>query len=260
VAENNWLGIMPVLAYQRFEAMGLEPFTTQLGDEGLFSVQPTDVTNKGYDDSVGGGVRIGWFSKLTDQINFGVSYQTRTWMTKFTKYEGLFAEGGDFDIPATLIAGLSFEPIDNLTLLFDYQRIFYGSVKALNNSNTVFPTGENRLGADDGLGFGWQSINIYKFGVQWAFDPQWTFRAGYSHADQLFEGGDSLFNVMAPATIQDHAAFGGSYRIDDSNEISLAVTRAFSNEIGGSSPLTGPQTGYVEMDQWEVELSWGFQF
>ena len=58
-----------------------------------------------------------------------------------------------------------------------------------------------------------------------------------------------------------HASLGFTYRIDPGNEISLAYTRAFEEKIRGQNPgFTGPQTGSVQMDQHELEVSWAWLF
>ena len=255
INERHAFGIMPIVAVQRFEAEGLEPFQG-------FSINPTKVTNNGYDYSWGYGLRVGWLGQLTDQLTVGISAQTKTYMTEFDDYKGLFAEQGDFDIPPTVTVGLSFKAAPDVTIVFDWQRIFYGDVAALGNSNTAdfFTNPAFLLGADDGLGFGWEDINIYKLGVQWDYSPKLTLRAGVSHADQLFDNGKALFNILAPATIRTHASIGFTYQIDAVNYISGSYTRAFDEKIKGSSPLTGTQTGFVEMDQHEVEISWGRKF
>jgi len=252
--EQHTVGIMPIVALQRFEAEGLEPF------QGL-SADPTKVTNNGHDYSWGYGIRVGWLGQLTDRLTLGASAQSRLYMTEFDDYAGLFAEQGDFDVPPTVTAGLSFKATPEVTLILDWQRIFYSDVKALSNPNDA-PVGPgNLLGEDGGLGFGWNDIDIIKLGVQWEYSPKLTLRAGVSHADQLFDNGESLFNVLAPATVRTHASLGMTYRLDKSSAISLAYTRAFEEKIKGQNPFfTGPQTGSVQMDQHELEVSWSWLF
>jgi long-chain fatty acid transport protein len=262
LTERHAIGIAPIFAIQRFKAEGLQPFT-QIGQDGqpLFSVSPENVTNNGYDYSYGGGVRVGWIGTVADGLDLGVSYQTRLYMTDFEHYKGLFAEGGDFDIPAVLNAGAAYKLTPKITLAFEYDRIFYGEIKALNNSNALKPVGDNRLGADDGLGFGWEDINVYKFGAQYDYSDDWSFRLGYSHGDEPFKGAQALFNILAPATIQDHVTAGLTYRFGGGHEINLAYMHAFKNAIEGQNPPnTGSQTGEVFMSQNEVEVSWGYRF
>ena len=252
---RHTLGVMPIVAVQRFKAEGLEPFRA-------LSIDPDSVSNNGYDYSWGYGIRVGWLGQLTDRLTIGASAQSRLYMTEFDDYRGLFAEQGDFDVPPTITAGLSFAVTPEVTVVADWQRIFYGSVDALGNPNDVNPfMPGTQLGDDDGLGFGWEDINIFKLGVQWQYSPQLTLRAGVSHADQLFDNGEALFNVLAPATVRTHASLGMTWRFDDGNALSLAYTRAFHEEIPGTNPFfTGPQTGTVQMDQHELELSWAWLF
>ena len=252
--DQHSIGIMPILAVQRFKAEGLEPF------QGI-SVSPSHVTNNGYDYSWGGGLRVGWLGQMSDSLTLAASLQSRLYMSSFDKYRGLFAEQGDFDIPPTLVAGLAYKVTPDVTLVADYQRIWYSEIKALSNPNDQPITGPSDfLGADDGLGFGWEDIDIVKLGVQWEYSPTWTFRAGYSFASQLFEQGNALFNVLAPATPTEHASLGLTHTIGN-HAISVAYTHAFNNEIHGQNPpFTGEQSGFVEMSQNELEVSWSYRF
>ncbi len=253
--DRHTLGIMPIVAVQRFKAEGLEPFRA-------LSADAAHVTNNGYDYAWGYGLRIGWLGELTDRLSIGVSAQTKLEMERFDKYAGLFAEQGDFDTPPTIAVGFAFKATPDLTLVFDWQRIFYGEVASVaNDNNLALLTPEEFLGADGGLGFGWQDINIYKLGIQWRQSQKWTWRVGVSHADKLFDNGQTLFNVLAPATVRTHASLGFTYSLSDRNEISLSYTHAFNEKIGGQNAgFTGNQTGFVEMDQDELEVTWGIRF
>jgi long-chain fatty acid transport protein len=255
VSDGQWLGVMPILAYQRFKATGLEPFKQ-------FSTSPDNVTNNDYDSSYGYGVRIGWLGKLSDSLSFGASYQSRLYMTEFDDYKGLFAEQGDFDTPSTWTVGLAYNVVPDVTLLLDYQRINYGEINSLSNENdlNIFANPNYMLGQDEGLGFGWEDMDIVKLGVQWVYDPKWTFRAGYSHGSKVFDGTQGLFNILAPATIRDHVSLGTTYAYSDNNQVNMSFTHALEEEVDGTSPFTGDQTGSVQMEQWELELSWSYLF
>ena len=84
-------GVAPIFAIQRFKANGL-------GNFAFLSARPGNLTNRGYDYSFGGGVRVGVEFQLDDNIRVGASYQSKLLMSRFKKYSGLFAENGDFDI------------------------------------------------------------------------------------------------------------------------------------------------------------------
>ena len=251
--EQHSVAIMPILAIQAFEAQGLEPF------RGV-SVAPDKVTDNGQDWSWGGGARIGWLWHATDRLNIGASYQTRLWMTSFDKYEGLFAEGGDFDMPPVLDLGIAYDFNSDWTATFNYQHIWYEDIKALGNpADLVMAPGNPVLGADDGLGFGWKNQHVYKLGVRYKYSPDLTFRAGYSHGSQVVPGDQALFNVLAPAVARDHFTFGFSKTLASNNEIHLSFMYSPEEEVHGQNPNTGPQTGNLYMSQWDIEIGWVFK-
>jgi long-chain fatty acid transport protein len=67
---------------------------------------------------------------------------------------------------------------------------------------------------------------------------------------------NTLFNVLAPATVEKHASLGATYQLGKQSRISLAYTHAFRNTIEGTSTLTGPQTGYVRMRQNMLQIGY----
>ncbi len=253
LTERHSVGITPLLAVQAIEIEGLQPFKP-------FSLYPDKVTNNGYDISFGGGVRIGWLGKITDKLTLGASYQSKLWMSPFQEYKGLLPEKGHFDIPANYNVGLAFKATPKLTLAFDYQRIEYGSINTMSNaSDLVFVPGKTLLGTDDGLGFGWDDMDIFKVGLQWEYSPNLTLRAGYSRANNPFPNTQALFNVLTPVVTTSHYTFGLSTPLSEQVEFNVAFTYAPTEKIDGTlNP--GQQTGTIEMDQYEIILSWGIKF
>jgi len=252
--EQHSIGITPVLAIQSFEAQGLEPFQA-------FSESPDKVTNNGTDISYGGGLKLGWLWQVNDRLNIGASYQSRLYMTEFDDYKGLFAEQGDFDIPSNFDLGFSYKLTPQLTFAFNYQRINFEEIPTIGNpADVMFTTPGQGLGCDDCLGFGWNDVDVYKVGVQWQYRPDLTFRAGYSYASDAFEGDQALFNILAPAVVKRHFSFGIGKKLDNGSEINLAFTYMPEEKVYGTNPNTGPQTGHVYMDQWELEIGWAKSF
>lgn len=254
INDHNWLGLTPVLGIQNLKVKGLEPFAAFTE-----SKSQNNLTNQNYDWSYGYGLRFGWLSQITDQLNLGVSYQTRIWMSAFDKYRELLAGQGDFDIPPTMTLGAAFKINDKVTVLFDYQKIWYSQIRSLANTN--LPDTMPTLGSNDGLGFGWNDQDIFKLGAQWHYNRDLTFRAGFAHATLVFKGNNAFFNILAPATVQNHIAFGGTYRLNNTDDLTCSLTHALNKKIFGSNPMfSGAQTGFVEMNQTEFELNWARHF
>jgi long-chain fatty acid transport protein len=253
--EQHSVAIMPVFAIQSLEVKGLQPFANP-----FLSVSPQHVTNNGQNWSYGGGLRVGWLYQPTDRLNIGASYQSRLWMTKFDKYEGLLAHGGNFDIPPVLDLGFAYQITPAWTASLAYQRIWYGDVKSLSNPNDLVlgQPGTPLLGADNGLGFGWGNQNIYKLGLRWQYSPDLVLRAGYSHNDQVVPSAQALFNILAPAVVRDHYTLGLTKKLSPSHDISVALMYAPETKVYGTNINTGPQTGHLFMSQWDLEVGWVF--
>ncbi len=237
-------GIAPVIAYQRFKAEGL-----QLFDNPLFSTSPGNVTNRGYDNAWGFGVRLGYMGQFTDQFAIGASWQSKTSMGEFNDYKGLFAQEGGFDIPSSFTVGVALRPTSQWLIAVDFERIFYDDAPSVNNPLAymyacVPPSfggqgaRDNCLGGSNGAGFGWQNVNVWKIGVQYMLDDRWTLRAGYNHTQNPITPPNVTFNIIAPGVVQDQYHIGSTYRIDNVSEITGAFMYAADNSVTGPSFFT----------------------
>jgi long-chain fatty acid transport protein len=246
------IGISPIFAYQRFEATGLQPFSG-------FSSNSTELTNNSHSNSLGYGVRIGYQGEILPSLNLGISYQSKVNMSKFHRYEGLFAGEGDFDIPSNYTVGFAYKTTPALTFLLDAQKINYSEVKAI--ANPLIPNLlVSRLGTDGGAGFGWRDMTIYKLGAQWQASKDWTWRAGYSRGRQPIPESEVLFNILAPGVVEQHVTLGFTTAVGNNNDFNFALTRALANSVTGVNPLSPNQTIELKMDQWEIAMSYGWKF
>ncbi|WPL16999.1 Outer membrane protein transport protein (OMPP1/FadL/TodX) [Thiorhodovibrio winogradskyi] len=253
-----------ILSYQRFKARGLTPFGMLVSDG-----NPDNLSNKGYEGVFGWGAQIGALWKVNEQFSIGAAYQTKIDFEPFDDYSDLFAGKGDLDAPAFVNVGLAFKPRQDITLAFDIQHIWYSDVDALGNNTTsnlsLCLAGQTQhcLGANDGPGFGWEDMTVYKFGVQWDYKPDLTFRAGYSYGEQPVPSESVLFNVLAPAVIEQHFTLGLTKQIGKNMELNFAGMYAPKNDVdcGCSLPFSGGADSInIAMSQWELEMSVGLRF
>ena len=246
------VGISPILAYQSFEAQGLRAF-------GNYSSDASKLTNNGHDHSFGYGVRVGYLGEVLQDLFLGASYQTTIYMSKFDDYKGLFAEQGDFDIPSNWTVGLAYKATPALTFVADVQTIYYSDVNAISNPllNNLF---SSKLGKDNGAGFGWDDMTIFKFGVQWQSSEAWIWRGGFSYGEQPIPDKEVLFNILAPGVIETHATLGVTKKIGNNHEFDFTLTRAFPKEVKGPNALDQQQTIELKMDQWEFSVGYSYKF
>ncbi|MGD0184861.1 MAG: outer membrane protein transport protein [Roseiarcus sp.] len=244
------VGVAPILAVQMFKAYGLSPFE-------IYSSSPNNFTDRGVDTSVGGGLRAGAEWHATDTLRLGVSGTTPMWMSDFTKYSGLFAGGGSFNIPATIAAGLAYDVAPTITLLADYKHIFYSGVASVANSSLA----QTMFGASNGPGFGWHDVDVISLGVEWRTTKNLTLRAGYSYNTDPIQPADVLLNVLVPGVITNHISAGASYAVNKNYSIDFAAVYAPENSVSGvgAGPY-GTSNVNIHLSEFEATLGWTYKF
>jgi long-chain fatty acid transport protein len=258
VNKHNTVGASLAIGVQTFRAYGIGAFQ-DLG----FASSKKNVSGEGNDWSYGAGVRLGWLGKFfDDRLSLGVNYSSRVFMSKFEKYKNLFAEHGDFDIPENYTIGLAYKVTPKLTVAADIERINYSDIASVahpgpNASNPgdfnpygpcgVTPSNPNgdddavpgcKLGGDYGMGFGWRDSTAYKIGFNYDYNSSWSFRAGFNHGATTIQKDQVLFNMLAPATVEDHVTVGASYRPSKNIEWSFNAMHGFENTISGPTAFS----------------------
>lgn len=290
------VGVSPILAGQRFEATGLSAFSQ-------FSESPDRVTDNGKDLSYGGGMRVGVAYDAAGWLRLGGSYQSRIYMTEFDKYKGLFADQGDFDIPSNFNVGIALLG-GRHRLAIDYQRINYNEIKAVGDpfdpnefvngcarptllpqlapvvGGIVAPSRrpETCLGGDDGPGFGWQDLTVYKFGYEYRGE-RFTARLGYSKNQQPVRPEEALFNILAPGVVERHFTAGLTWQWTRRFGFDFAVMYADkARPLRGKNPLSHVEGGFsallaggdnfgadprdqdIELDMYQLEMTVGINY
>lgn len=261
LSPQHALGASLLLGYQQFEAYGLQAFDNA-PDFPPFTGAPGSVTNNGYDRSTGIGLRLGYMGRLSDSVTIGAAYAPKMNMGRFDKYKGLFADGGDFDIPSHYSLGLAITPTPALTIALDYERINYSDVASVNNPGAAAAP----LGAANGPGFGWQDIDVWRLGLSWRASDTLTLRAGYNKGGNPIRPSDVSFNILAPGVVTDHYTAGLTWALNAKNEISVSLMSAAREEVTGASmfnAVMGPGAGGNEtigMRQTAIGIAWGYRF
>ncbi len=278
INKDNSIGVSPLIAYQRFKVDGLQAFDETLPPPfgpGTFTSSQGNVTNRGYDSAHGFGLRLGWLGKVSEAVTLGASYATKIKMSNFDKYQGLFAEQGDFDIPENYNIGIAVKATPKLKVAFDIQQINYADVKSVGNgvSNSLasfpvsgFPVAPNRLGDSNGSGFAWRDQTVYKLGFEYEYSGNLVLRAGYNYGKSPVRGdslNDVTFNIIAPGVVEHHLTLGGTWTLADKSELTVSYMHAFSNSVTGPSVTSligigGTET--LKMHQDSLGIAYGIKF
>jgi len=243
ITPQHAIGISPIIAYQRFKAHGLQNF---------------GINDPGYDNSYGGGVRVGYTGELTDWLTIGATWQSRVYMSDLDRYKHLFAEHGNFDIPSNFAGGIAVRPIPKATIAFDVERILFSEVNSVGNkvNGQTFAAG---LGADDGPGFGWRDVTVYKIGGSYDLTDHLTVRAGYNYTTQPIPHDQTFFNILAPAVVQHHITAGLTWRFSDNWELNAFYMHAFEERVEGSNNFNNANAN-LHMQQDAFGLGLGYKF
>ncbi|MEE8379727.1 MAG: outer membrane protein transport protein, partial [Gammaproteobacteria bacterium] len=253
--KDHSVGATLNMIYQKFKAEGLEGF-------GLSS----DI---GEDTSTGFSVGLGWTGKLSPTMTVGATYTTQAQMSEFDKYDGLFAEQGSFDIPATAGVGVAFEATPTTTVALDVTKIYYSSVDSIANpiANILNCPGfggadaSQCMGGDNGPGFGWEDMTVFKLGVSWQQSKDLVLRAGYNHGKNPIPDSETLFNILAPGVVEDHVTFGATKTLANGGELTFMYMHAFENTVKGSGSIPAAFGGGevdIKMQQNAVGIAYGW--
>lgn len=235
INSEHSLGASLLLVHQQFRAYGLQSFDNAPGFPPMTG-GPGSVTNNGMDSSSGVGLRLGYLGKLSDTLSVGALYSPKVGMSRFKRYQGLFAENGDFDIPASWTVGAAWQATPSLQVALDYQKINYSGVRSIANSSA----NQAPLGSAGGPGFGWKDIGVVKIGMQWQVNPTWTLRAGYNKGQNPVSSNDVSFNVLAPGVVTDHLTVGATLALDKHSDISFSYAWVKENRVSGMSMFNSP--------------------
>ena len=275
--EQQTAGASLVMAMQLFESWGLKAFE-QLN----LAVTQDNLSNMGTDFSYGGGIRLGWQGKfLNNDLIVGINYSSRVYMTEFEDYSSLFAEHGDFDIPENYAIGLAYKATPDIKIKFDIQQINFSDIASVGNPgpyahnstefNPLCPgtdSVECKIGGDLGMGFGWTNQTVYKLGTEYQYNEKLTLRGGLNYGKATIQPDQIIFNLLAPATIEWHAALGATYNFSKDMEISMSYIHGFENTIEGqtmfqplgSNPDITANNAAISMKQHSMGIELGLKW
>jgi long-chain fatty acid transport protein len=227
------IGFAPTLAAQMVNIQGLKG-----AGLGVYSADPGHLSDNGYDYSFGGGFRVGAEWAITPQFRIGVAASTPMFMTPFRSYGGFFPDHGRFDIPASVVAGVAYDVLPNVTVLLDWRHIFYSAAPGYANSSRL---GFRNAGAYGGTGFGWTDTDSESVGVEWrnAY-PGLTLRGGYHHTSSPIGSKDVTLNILSPAISRHHVTGGFAYQLTKNSSIDFATVYIFKNSLTGNEALPPP--------------------
>lgn len=247
----SW-GVTASLDYQKFAAEGLQAFAGASSDS-------TKLSDNGSEDSTGIGLKIGLRGELANGGSWGASYRLKSDMSEFDKYAGLFPNQGDLDIAPTFTLGVAFPMSSDTVLAVDYHFIDYEAVDTISSPTSLFPP--TQFGADDGPGFGWESISVVKVGIETKTSDDMIWRGGINVGESPLAKDEFSTAFLVPATVTTHLSAGFTMQLDKNSEITAVWVHTLSeSQSGPFAAAFGGGTLEAEMEQNFIEVSYGTRF
>ncbi len=237
-----------VLAYQRFASLGLG---TTAAD--AWTPSPAWIN----DSSYGAGVRFDVGNAFNDRLRWNFGYQSRVGMSAFANYRGVFADPGDFDIPASATANFSYALTPRLGVDLGVQRVMYNAITPFTSSN--LPTRFLALLGDSGSPvFAWRDLNVYSVGWTFSDDEIGSLQMRYTTRQQPVPTSKLLERALASATANDTISLGWSRGFGPNASLGFAASYATSPYFLLMPSYLARSDGTAS--QFEFEANWSLRF
>jgi hypothetical protein len=218
----NWGGqgnvrLTGVLAYQRFASLGLGMA------EGPAAPLPVWLS----DTSYGVGARVDVANMIGERLEWRLGYQSRVAMGAFSHYRGVFADAGDFDIPASASVALSYSVTPALALDAGIERVDYSTITPFTSSN--LPTRFLALLGDSASPvFAWRDLDVYSLGWTLRDDAFGNLQMRYTTRQQPKPTSRLLAEALAPVTADHLVSMGWSRAFGADRSLSMSASYATS--------------------------------
>ena len=175
-------------------------------------------------------------------------------MGNFDRYRGLLAGQGNFDIPATLQAGVAIDLKSDLVLMADYKRIWFGSIPSVGNPTTNFFLAP--FGADNGAGFGVRDVDVFKLGLEWRATLEMTVRGGYSDNTAPIGSRDADLNIMTLGVVRHYITGGLLFHLTRNMDVEIAAMFAPEASVTGVELGAPGRRVDIDLSQSNSRLAW----
>lgn len=178
------------------------------------------------------GGQVGLFYVHDEDLRFGASVKTPTWMETFEYYSQ--DENGnprtlhqDFDLPLIVSLGASYAGCENWLFAADLRYLDYANTDGFGEpTNFDVATGELS-------GLNWSSVFALALGVQRTINDAVSVRAGYNYNQNPFSDKRSFFATPGPVIYQHTVSTGLSVAPTENVAINMAYSYMPENSLTG---------------------------
>ena len=237
-----------VLAYQRFATLGLGTTASDgwAPAPGWYG-----------DQSYGAGARIDVSNALGERLRWNIGYQSRVGMGAFGNYRGVFADAGNFDIPASATAQLSYALSPSFGVDVGVQRVMYSAIAPFTSSNLPIRF-LALLGDGSSPTFAWRDLDVYSIGWTLHNAAIGDLQLRYTTRQQPMPTSKLLENALSGAIANDIVSLGWSRAFSANSRVNLMASYASSPYYLLMPTYLAPDNG--KAGRLEFEALWSTRF
>lgn len=249
VGDNTRVALSAVLAYQRFASLGMG-----MTD---WNANQRPISWASRESSFGTGMRLDTMQRISQRLSVSAGYQSRVNMDAFNSYRGVYADAGDFDIPAQSSFSLNYALLPSLSVDLGVDRMDYSEVKPFTSNGLPL-----RLLAllGDGLSpnFAWQDLTVYSAGWSWRNSILGELRFRYTTRQQPLPSSRMLAQALEDDISRYSMSMGWSRPTSRQSRIAVLANYASAPYMMGM-PSYSAQTGR-KADRLEFQALWSMAF
>ena len=255
-SRSGTFGVTALFAQQYYASpgLGLAAGYDPLNDQRFFGAQQT-----AWRESVSGqGVRMSFASRPFGDLSWQFAAQSRIGVDAFHSVHGIYAEPGDFDLPARASAQVGWQVLPSTTLAFGVEQVYYSQIKPF--TSTALPTRLLSLMASGGApAFAWQDLTVYSVEgrMQDRWDGEWSLRV--SSRQQPSPTASLYQQALEDEYTNRNYAVGYQRGFGRYGQLSVAASHASSMAFLGAGSLYADSAA-SRGSQTEVEVAWAIPF
>ncbi len=252
VGTRGRIGISALMAQQQYATPGFGVLP------GFRSAEALDARTVQGETSSGHGARLDYLVPVGERFTWHAMVQSRLEMNTLESVHGIYAEPGDFDLPARLGAKLEWQANANLSLAMGLERVYYSDITPF--TSPALPARLLSLMADGSApAFTWQDLTVYSAEGRLAdrWQGEWSLR--YSTRQQPSPTAALYRQALEPEYTNTNLALGYQRGLSHWGQILLNVSYAPSMAFLGPGPAFASRT-YNRGAITEFEAAWILPF
>lgn len=250
VGDRGLWSVTAVLAYQRF-ASG------DLGAVNWNSYGPPAVS--GADEvSFGRGVRVDYAEALSDRLQWSFGYQSRVNMDAFNNFRGVFADPGDFDIPASASTAVNIGTASPFSVSLGVERVMYSAIRPF-TSASLPRRFLALLGDSTSPVFAWRDLTVYSIGGNWHGESWGDLSLRYSTREQPSPTSRLLAQLLDDGRSANGVELGYARSLGRHSRLELMASYSPVQYVLGAPTSRSVQNDYGSR-QVEFEALWSVAF